>query len=375
MRTIRLSAHLGVLACLGLGACSSEAPDQEPEYEYQDMVEPSAALATPRYDHTATLLEDGQVLVVGGTIDTSISGFVYADTAELYDPEADTHQSIPMLAARTAHGAVRLANGDVLVVGGVSSTGAATQSLLTTEIFRAEQGDFVEGPPLVSDKYDPLTMLRSDGSVLVAPRDGTVELLAPNATSFVALDGTPTYRYETFGAFRIDDDRVLYLGGFFISMGDDSGAATVGEVYDVQAQSFRETGPLAQSNNGMPRAVPLEDGTLAVFNSYIQIFDPETETFRLSEIEDPPFLPFDSAIARLQDGRVIAAGGKAPSAPTAEVYVFDFVAGTVEVFDGLSKPRWELTATMLLDGRVYLAGGSDQAGNGPYSLADVDLFY
>ena len=368
-------APLGVLVGLGLGACNNETPDPEPDgYEYQDMVESSASLATPRYEHTATLLEDGRVLVAGGTVDTSIGGFVYTDTAEIYDPEAGTHQSVPMLANRSLHGAVRLANDDVLVVGGTMSVDGTTERPLTTEVFRVAHNDFVAGPPLLGEKLRPLTMLRGDGSVLVAAQDGSVELLASDAAAFEALGGSPMYEYVTFAAFPIDDDRVLFLGGT-ISMGDQAANATVGEIYDVQTQSFRETGELAQMPNGTPRATLLDDGTLAVLTSYIQIFDPETETFQLSEFQEGPFLPFNGAVTTLHDGRVIAVGGKAPSDPTTEIYVLDFTEGTFEVFAGLSKARWSLTATTLLDGRVYLAGGLDTAGNGPYSLADVDLFF
>src|SRR6185295_19589795 len=67
-------------------------------------------LNVARTYHTATLLADGRVLVVGGTgSDGSI-----LDSAELYDPAVRTWKTTGKLAlGRTGHAAVRLQNGRV----------------------------------------------------------------------------------------------------------------------------------------------------------------------------------------------------------------------------------------------------------------------
>ena len=88
------------------------------------LVEPCAAtpfqweytgsLNTARFHHTATLLPDGRVLVVGGE-----SGHDPLASAELYDPATGTWSDTGSLrTARDSHTATLLPNGMVLVAGG-----------------------------------------------------------------------------------------------------------------------------------------------------------------------------------------------------------------------------------------------------------------
>jgi len=93
---------------------------------------PTGSLQESRYDHTATLLPDGQVLVVGGV------GNGIKKTVELYDPVTETWSVTANLksdifeptsgtwggtrslnSARAFHTATLLTNRKVLVVGGM----------------------------------------------------------------------------------------------------------------------------------------------------------------------------------------------------------------------------------------------------------------
>src|SRR5690349_5571235 len=68
-----------------------------------------------RFDHAATLLPSGKVLVTGGT---TTSNTVLA-SAELYDPVAGTWATTGSLnLARLSHTSTLLANSKVLVAGG-----------------------------------------------------------------------------------------------------------------------------------------------------------------------------------------------------------------------------------------------------------------
>lgn len=85
----------------------------------------TGSLTTPRSLHTATLLPDGRVLVVGGIWgQINIYGLHGTDvaSAELYDPSTGIWTVTGSLGtARYSHTATLLANGKVLVTGGISS--------------------------------------------------------------------------------------------------------------------------------------------------------------------------------------------------------------------------------------------------------------
>ena len=78
-----------------------------------------ATLPAPRAAHTATLLADGRVLLLGGYGGQGVALL----TGVLYDPDTDSVQaSAPMLVRRVHHTATRLPDGRVVVVGGSRAT-------------------------------------------------------------------------------------------------------------------------------------------------------------------------------------------------------------------------------------------------------------
>jgi hypothetical protein len=75
-------------------------------------------MITPRLGHTAMLLLDGRVLVVGGG--AAVEGANDYTSAELYDPGTGTWAFTgSMLAPRLSFSATLLADGKVLVAGGM----------------------------------------------------------------------------------------------------------------------------------------------------------------------------------------------------------------------------------------------------------------
>jgi hypothetical protein len=87
---------------------------------------------TMRHDHTATLLENGQVLIVGGGC--CVDGLL--DTAELYDPLTDTWMGAGRMATdRAGHTATLIATGQVLVAGGGLALLVSANLPATTELY------------------------------------------------------------------------------------------------------------------------------------------------------------------------------------------------------------------------------------------------
>jgi len=114
------------------------------------------------YWHTATLMQDGRVLVTGGTDD-----MVQLDTAELYDPSTGTFAATgAMTQRRVLHTAVRLADGSILIAGGE-----------TTNCLPSGRCEFA-GTSASAELYDPYTETFSPaGEMAVSRADHTATVL------------------------------------------------------------------------------------------------------------------------------------------------------------------------------------------------------
>lgn len=115
-------------------------------------------MARARYYHTATLLADGRVLVAGGIEDRNLDAAPH-DHCEVFDPV--THAWSPVGSLKTArlwHGAERLNDGRVLVVGGYRQG-----RLVSCELFDPRTGEWTNGPELREGRYDMPTVRLADG--------------------------------------------------------------------------------------------------------------------------------------------------------------------------------------------------------------------
>jgi hypothetical protein len=113
-----------------------------------------------RYSHTATLLPDGKVLVVGG----EGPGGAQAST-ELYDPGTGAWTSTgSMNVARSQHTATLLPDGKVLVAGGVGQAG----DLASAELYDPGTGTWTLTKTLNVERALHTATLLPSGRVLVA---------------------------------------------------------------------------------------------------------------------------------------------------------------------------------------------------------------
>jgi len=105
---------------------------------------PTGSLKTPRWQQTATLLPDGRVLVAGGADPGECC--TPLTSAELYDPEKGTFSPTGSLTnARRAQTATLLADGRVLIAGGLGEDPTATAdsvALASAELYDPATGTF-----------------------------------------------------------------------------------------------------------------------------------------------------------------------------------------------------------------------------------------
>ena len=131
-------------------------------------------MSSPRHHHTATALGDGTVLITGGRNDLGTA----LRSAELFTPSTPITLSSfsaagTMSVARTNHSATALSDGSVLIAGGVSGVGSASN---TAELYRS--GQFTRAvSPLSNARTSHAAVLLSDGTVLLTNgENGSVKL-------------------------------------------------------------------------------------------------------------------------------------------------------------------------------------------------------
>jgi N-acetylneuraminic acid mutarotase len=126
-----------------------------------------ASLHDERRSHAATLLRDGKLLVTGGSDggqDDGVQAAVELQSVEIYDPGNRQWTLGPSLPdRRTAHTATLLDNGAVLVAGGIDETGSALSSTGSYH-----EGGYSPTPPMTRDRYLHTATLLEDGAVLLA---------------------------------------------------------------------------------------------------------------------------------------------------------------------------------------------------------------
>jgi hypothetical protein len=121
---------------------------------------PTNSLNTARSQHTATLLPNGKVLVAGGIGPIIGVGYGALTSAELYDPELGTWTVTGLLnTARYDHTATLLTDGTVLVAGGLNGDGA----LSSAERYNVGLGFNASWQPQITSATSPLNL----GSSLV----------------------------------------------------------------------------------------------------------------------------------------------------------------------------------------------------------------
>jgi len=151
----------------GCSTCNAEIYD--PTTGAFSVVATPLALQTLSDTTTATLLQDGRVLIVSGV----------ASVAGIYDPVSGQLSTLPPMVQ--SHGnqfvTTLLSDGRVLIVGGETqvATGNATISTpMGAEIFDPVAGTFTAAGAMSQNRIAPTATLLPDGRVLVA--GGVVEI-------------------------------------------------------------------------------------------------------------------------------------------------------------------------------------------------------
>ena len=288
---------------------------------------PTGSLAAARYHATATRLVNGKVLIVGGF---DANGQALA-SAELYDPAAKTFVSAGATAApRGLHTATLLKNGNVLVAGGlVSLTGTDTA---TTEIFDSTSGAFSPTGSMGSARFGHAAVLLNSGNVLVAGGgdfvrgNSSVEIFNPSTGTFAPATAMTSGR-AGFTAMLLLNGKVFIAGGDHIEATVNTTTRSTAELFDPTTGLFTSLGEMTAAREGHT-ATLRGDGTVLIIAGDHVIFTGSTT-------------------------RV----GAFPHT-TASTELFDPGTGGFIADESLQVERTNHTATLLKNGKLLIAGGS-----------------
>jgi ferric-dicitrate binding protein FerR (iron transport regulator) len=179
---------------------------------------PAGSMASPRFDHAATLLGDGTVLVSGGAADladVSAHRDRVLASCERFDPRSNSfHAAGSMAIPRYKHSATLLPDGRVFILGG-SDTRMVRHRYATTEIYDPLSGIWSVTPNMTAARYkirDAVVVL-DNGDVLVAGGGARAEVWDSRQGFFRPLAHARSGNFYST-ATRLDDGRVFIAGGY-----------------------------------------------------------------------------------------------------------------------------------------------------------------
>src|SRR5262245_52223381 len=198
---------------------------------------PTGDMTWPRLGHTATLLPDGKVLIVGRAGPNTV-------TADLYDSETGTFRPAELIgsAAADCPSAALLNNGKVLIVFGAyypGPKGLGIPALLYDPVEQRFTAAAVSTIGIVEEEACPTATLLTDGNVLVTWQNPAAELYQPDNNSFVRV-GTMLVPGEYWSYTAI----LLTTGNVLIAGGEPGYDGTTAELYDPSVLTFSSTGHL-----------------------------------------------------------------------------------------------------------------------------------
>jgi len=350
----------------------------------------TGSMVTPREGHTATLLLDGSVLVVGGFAGSSAASLA---SAELYDPVTATWAATgSMTATRIEHTATLLSDGRVLVAGGTPADFSAL-TFASAELYDPATGTWTATGDMTEPHLGHVATLLPDGRVLVA---GGLELTGKHSLSdryarvasaelYDPVTGTWTATRDMAQARHGHSATLLPNGLVLVAGGYDRHRLPSAELYDPVSGTWTPTGDMTEPYGGHT-ATLLPDGTVlvaggdvprgggAVGSAHAALYDPATGAW--TAIGDMRTAPLGHTATLLPDGRVLVSGGKAYGGPEAprfdDAELYDPVTGTWTATADMTQARDSHTATLLPDGRVLVAGGTrDVVKTGSAELYDA----
>jgi len=339
-------------------------------------------LGTPRDKHTATLLPCGEVLLTGGERISEGVAVPLAST-QLYHPAIGRWQRIArMNHTHFNHTATLLPSGEVLVAGGVGCGEACSPGRPgPAELYDPTTGTWTDTGSLATARWFHTATLLPNGQVLVAGGEkggrphlivDTAELYDPATGMWRATGSMTTGRY-LHTATLLPNGLVLVAGS-----AQPGGSLASAELYDPATGVWAATGSMT-TRRMLHTATLLPNGQVLVaggFREFLvtwlssaELYDPVTGVW--TPTGSMTTARGEHTATLLPNGQVLVAGGDGPHFDLASAELYDPATGMWTATDSMATARYVHTATLLPNGQVLVAGGRADDGT---SVSSAELY-
>ncbi len=320
---------------------------------------------------SATLLQNGDILITGGSdtydnTDTPCSNLVY-----LWDHSAETITDVPpesnMNRARCGHTTTLLPDGRVVVLGGrISTLGSSAGS---GEIYNGGQWSNLPSGPELPDLE---SVLLPNGTIFIMQAgSGHSYIFDPGNLTFRETLGQAAGMYSGFTATLMKNGKVLIVGSL---------TSSVAEVFDPQSETFTMIAA-TPVNKIAHTATLLPDGKVMIAGGRINsgqrqnsvhLYDPVANNWIAVGLMSTA-RQFHSAVL-LPDGRPVVLGGQSGTADAiTTVEIFDPLTKTWSAAGNLLFPRFAHQTLLSLSGKLVTIGGADAVSD-PYDTTEMFAF-
>jgi hypothetical protein len=320
------------------------------------------SMSVGRYNHTATLLPDGRVLVAGG-----LCASVYFDSAEIYDPSTGMwSNALPMANRRYGHTSTLLNDGKVLVAGGYGGVLGYINYQDSAELYDPTSGTWSDTGIMNERRDEHTATLLNNGKVLVAGGRSlqTAELYDPSTELWSWTTGPMSTPRRRHTATLLHNGKVLVAGGL-----NGYAPLKTAELYDPGTGIWSPTaGSMSTEREGhtatlLPNGKVLVTGglngtnlvgTSEIYDPGTGLWSPTTETMLTAR--------GDHTATLLPVGVLVAGGWNGTNYNSVYFYsaeIFDPSAGNWSETTPMVTARAQHTSTLLNNGKVLVAGGHD----------------